>query len=81
MGALPVQCAAQNGPYLSVAALAVEAARTGNPTLIRQAVLMDPNANSTLTPEQIWAMCDDLVAAHGDLLPEPLHEPVPAASR
>ncbi len=76
MGALPVQLAALNGPYVSVATLTVEAARTGNPELIRQAVLMDPNASSTLTPEQIWALCDELVTAHGDLLPEPLREPL-----
>ncbi|MBF4570465.1 alpha-glucosidase/alpha-galactosidase [Plantibacter sp. VKM Ac-2880] len=78
MGALPVQCAALNRPYVSVAELTIEAARTGNPTLIRQAVLMDPNASSTLTPEQIWELCNDLVAAHGDLLPEPLREIIPA---
>ena len=78
VGSLPVQLAAQNRPYLSVAELTVEAARTGNPLLIRQAVLMDPNANSTLTPEQIWQLCNDLVAAHGDLLPEPLREAIPA---
>jgi alpha-galactosidase len=78
MGALPVQCAAMNRPYVSVAELTIEAARTGNPTLIRQAVLMDPNASSTLTPEQIWELCNDLVAAHGDLLPEPLRELIPA---
>ncbi|MEY2847699.1 MAG: hypothetical protein RI885_364, partial [Actinomycetota bacterium] len=76
VGALPPQLAAQNGPYLAVASLTVEAARTGNPELIRQAVLMDPNASSTLTPEQIWALCDDLVAAHGDALPESLRAPV-----
>lgn len=78
VGALPVQCAALNRPYLSVAELTIEAARTGDPTLIRQAVLMDPNANSTLTPEQIWELCNDLVTAHGDLLPEPLRELIPA---
>ena len=78
MGALPVQCAAMNRPYLSVAELTVEAARTGNPELIRQAVLMDPNAASSLTPEKIWEMCNDLVAAHGELLPEPLREQIPA---
>ena len=32
MGALPVQCAAMNRPYLSVAELTVEAARTGTPS-------------------------------------------------
>ena len=75
MGALPVQCAALNRPYLSVAELTVEAMRRGDPTLVRQAVLMDPNASSTLTPEQIWEMCNDLVAAHGDLLhPELRHQ-------
>ncbi|WP_432543304.1 alpha-galactosidase [Kineococcus sp. SYSU DK002] len=76
VGALPVQAAAVNRPYVSVAELTVEAARTGDPRLLRQAVLVDPNASSTLTPEQIWAMCDDLVAAHGDLLPEALREPL-----
>ena len=78
VGALPPQCAALNRPYISVAELTIEAARTGNPLLIRQAVLMDPNANSTLTPEQIWSMCNDLVEAHGTLLPEPLRELIPA---
>jgi alpha-galactosidase len=78
IGSLPPQLAAQNRPYLSVAELAVEAARTGNPMLIRQAVLMDPNANSTLTPEQIWQLCNDLVTAHGELLPEPLREIIAA---
>ncbi len=76
MGALPVQLAAQNGPYLAVAGLTIEAARTGDPELIRQAVLMDPNAASTLTPDQIWRLCDELVVAHGDLLPEPLRASV-----
>ncbi len=49
MGSLPVQAAALNRPYVSVAELTVEAARTGDPRLVRQAVLMDPNASSTLT--------------------------------
>ncbi|MGO1769773.1 MAG: alpha-glucosidase/alpha-galactosidase [Microbacterium sp.] len=80
MGSLPVQCAAVNQPYVSVARLAVEAARTGSPELIRQAVLMDPNAQSSLTPEQIWQVCDELVEAHGDLLPAELRRPVPASA-
>jgi len=69
MGSLPMQCAAVNMPYVSVGRLAVEAARTEDPLLVRQAVLMDPNAQSTLTPEQIWMVCDELTNAHGDLLP------------
>jgi alpha-galactosidase len=77
MGALPWGPASQNLNYVSVGRLAVEAARTGDPLLVRQAVLVDPNASSSVTPEQIWAMCNDLVAAHGDLLPEPLRVSVP----
>lgn len=80
VGSLPVQAAALNGPYLSVAGLTIEAARTGNPLLIRQAVLMDPNASSSITPEQVWELCNELVIAHGDLLPEPLRELIPAHS-
>ncbi|WP_119695915.1 alpha-glucosidase/alpha-galactosidase [Microbacterium halotolerans] len=72
MGSLPVQCAAVNQPYVSVGRLTVEAARTGDPSLVRQAVLMDPNAQSTLTPEQIWRLCDELTEAHGLLLPPAL---------
>jgi len=81
MGGLPPQAAALNGPYLAVAALTIEAARTNDPVLVRQAVLMDPNANSSLTPEQIWAMCNELVTAHGDLLPEPFRELIPESIR
>ena len=80
MGALPLACAAINRPYVSVAELTVEAMRTGDPRLLRQAVLVDPNASSTLTPEQIWQLCDELVEAHGDLLPEPLRERLPASA-
>ena len=72
MGALPPQVAAVNRPYLSVAALTVEAMRTGDPALVRQAVLVDPNASSSLTPDAIWALCDELTAAHGDRIPAAL---------
>jgi alpha-galactosidase len=80
MGSLPIQCAAVNQAYVSVGRLTVEAARTGDPLLVRQAALMDPNTASTLTPEQVWAVCDELTAAHGDLLPEALRTPAPAAA-
>ncbi|NUU05188.1 alpha-galactosidase [Leifsonia sp. C5G2] len=68
-GAIPVQGAALNRTYLSVAELAIEAARTGDPELVRRAVLTDPNASSSLTPEQIWALCDELTERHSALLP------------
>ncbi|MEP7331893.1 MAG: alpha-glucosidase/alpha-galactosidase [Terracoccus sp.] len=70
VGDLPPQCAALNRAFLNVGELTVHAAYTEDPRAIRQAVMLDPNAAATLTVTQIWDMCDDLVAAHGDLLPE-----------
>jgi len=78
MGSLPEQCAATNLSYVSVGRLTVEAARTGDPVLVRRAVLMDPNAQSSLTPEQIWQVCDELTDAHGELLPPALRTQVSA---
>lgn len=71
-GSVPLLGAALNRDYLSVAELTIEAARTGDPRYVRQAVLADPNASSSLTPEQIWALCDDLTAAHARYLPRSL---------
>ena len=71
-GSVPEAGAALNRTYLSVAGLAVQAARTGDPDLVRQAVLVDGNASSTLTPPEIWALCDRMTQAHADLLPRAL---------
>ncbi|KQR53524.1 alpha-glucosidase/alpha-galactosidase [Leifsonia sp. Leaf336] len=68
-GDIPPQGAALNRTYLSVAELAVEAARAGDPALVRRAVLTDPNASSSLTPEQLWALCDELTLRHAARLP------------
>ncbi|MFC4585661.1 alpha-glucosidase/alpha-galactosidase [Sphaerisporangium corydalis] len=73
---LPPQLAALNRAYVAVNELTVRAAVEGRPEHIRHAVMADPNASATLTVEQIWALCDDMVRAHGDLLPESLRSPV-----
>ncbi|TAM68171.1 MAG: alpha-glucosidase/alpha-galactosidase [Microbacteriaceae bacterium] len=69
MGDLPPQCAALNRGYLNVVDLTVHAALTEDPRAIRQAAMLDPNAAASLTVDQIWELCDAMVAAHGDLLP------------
>lgn len=76
IGELPAQCAALNSAFLSVCGLTVRAALEGDPRLVRQAVMLDPNAAATLSVDDIWAMCDDLTQAHGDLLPPALRVPV-----
>jgi alpha-galactosidase len=72
VGELPPQCAALNRNFLNPVELTVRAAVDGDPRLVRAAAMVDPNTAATLTVDQIWELCDDLTAAHGDLLPEPL---------
>ena len=72
VGDLPPQCAALNRSFLGPVDLAVRAAVDGDPRLVRAAAMVDPNTAATLTVDQIWELCDELTAAHGDLLPEPL---------
>jgi alpha-galactosidase len=76
VGELPPQCAAVNRSYIGPAELAVRAAVDGDPRLVRAAAMVDPNTAASLTVDQIWQLCDALVAAHGPLLPEALREPV-----
>ena len=72
VGALPPQCAALNRSFVNVGQLTVQAALTGDPRMVRQAAMVDPNTAATLTLDAIWQLCDELTAAHGDLLPEAL---------
>ena len=72
VGALPPQCAALNRAFVSVGELTVQAAVTGDPRMVRQAAMVDPNTAATLTVDQIWQLCDNLTAAHRDLLPPAL---------
>jgi alpha-galactosidase len=71
VGALPAQCAAVNRGFVSVGELTVRAALEEDPRMVRQAAMVDPNTAATLTVEQIWASCDELSEAHGDLLAPP----------
>ncbi|NLX60026.1 MAG: alpha-galactosidase [Phycisphaerae bacterium] len=69
-GPLPSQCAAMNMQHVAVQRLAVEAARTGDPAKVLQAVAMDPLAGAILTLPQIRSMVGDLFAAHRKWLPQ-----------
>ena len=65
VGALPEQCAALNRTNINVQLLALQAARTLRREDIYRAVMMDPHTQSELSIDDIVAMCDDLIAAHG----------------
>ncbi|HUL86033.1 MAG TPA: alpha-glucosidase/alpha-galactosidase [Actinomycetota bacterium] len=70
IGAIPPQCLALNRTFLNVVELTVRAVLEGSRDLVYQAALLDPNTAATLTTRQIAAMVDDLLAAHGELIPE-----------
>ena len=69
VGALPPQLAALMQSSVSVQGLVVEALMTENPAHIYHAAMMDPHTGAELDLDQIWALVDDLRAAHGDWLP------------
>jgi alpha-galactosidase len=71
-GALPPQLAALNRTYLSTNDLVVRAAVDEEPRHIRHAAMTDPATAATLTVDQIWQLCDDMVRAHADRLPPAL---------
>jgi alpha-galactosidase len=70
VGALPPQLAALNRTFLNVCELTVRAAVDGSREHVYHAALLDPNAAGTLSPEAIGALVDEMIAAHGDALPE-----------
>ena len=69
IGALPPQLAAIMQTNVNVQALVVEAALTGKREHIYHAAMLDPHTAAELSLDQIWAMVDDLIEAHGDMLP------------
>ena len=69
VGALPPQLAALMQTNINVQALTVEAALTGKREHIYHAAMLDPHTAAELDLDQIWSLVDDLIAAHGDVLP------------
>ena len=69
VGALPIHLAALMQTNINVQALTVEAALTGIRERIYQAAMLDPHTAAELDLEQIWALVDELIEAHGDWLP------------
>ncbi len=70
IGVLPPQLAAVMQTNINVQALTVEAALTGNREHIYHAAMMDPHTAAELDLSQIHDLVDDLIAAHGDWLPD-----------
>jgi alpha-galactosidase len=72
IGALPPQLAALNRTFLNVVELTVKAVLEGDREHVYHAAMLDPNASASLSLDGIRTMCDELLTAHGDLIPESL---------
>lgn len=70
IGDLPEQLAALNRTNINVQNLTIEAVLTGKKEYIYQAAMLDPHTSSELSIDDIVAMCDDLIEAHGSWLPK-----------
>jgi alpha-galactosidase len=70
VGPLPPQCAALTRTNVNVQELTIEAALTGKREHIYHAAMLDPHTAAELSIDDIVALCDDLIEAHGDMLPE-----------
>jgi alpha-galactosidase len=69
MGEMPAQLAAMMTSNISVQDLIVRAVLEENRRHVYHAAYMDPNTAATLTLPQIDSLVDEMIAAHGDLMP------------
>ncbi|MBG1232397.1 alpha-glucosidase/alpha-galactosidase [Aestuariivirga litoralis] len=70
VGKVPVQLAAIMRSNINVQELVVEAVKTGKRDHIYHAAAMDPHTAAELSLPEIAAMVDEMIAAHGNLLPQ-----------
>jgi alpha-galactosidase/6-phospho-beta-glucosidase family protein len=64
IGDLPPQLAALCRTNINVQELTVEAALSKKREHIYHAVMLDPHTSAQLPLDKIWAMCDEVIAAH-----------------
>lgn len=72
IGRIPSQLAALMQTNVNVQALAVEAVLKGDRNLVYHAAMFDPHTSAELDLDQISALVDELIAAHGEWIPEAL---------
>lgn len=70
VGDLPEQLASLNRTNINTQLLTIEAAVTKKREHIYQAAMLDPHTAAELSMDDIIAMCDDLIEAHGDWIPK-----------
>lgn len=69
-GALPPQCAAMNMTNINVQELTIQAALSLKKEYVYHAAMLDPHTSSELSIDDIIQLCDELIEAHGTMLPK-----------
>jgi alpha-galactosidase len=70
---LPEACAATCLATINVQRMSVHAAVSGDVELLKLAVLHDPLVGAVCTPEEVWAMVDEMLVAQAPWLPQYAH--------
>ena len=70
IGKMPPQLAALQQTNINVQSLVVEAALTGKREHIYHAAMLDPHTAAELSLDQIWSLVDELIDAHGEMMPQ-----------
>ncbi len=70
VGDLPPQLIAYMQPHVSQHELFIRAALESKREYVYQAAMFDPLTAATLTLDKIVELCDEMIAAHGNLLPK-----------
>jgi alpha-galactosidase len=70
VGEIPPQLIGYMMPHVTQHELFIRAAMEGRRDHVYQAAMMDPLTAASMTLDDIVQMCDELIAAHGPLLPK-----------
>ncbi|MEM6281771.1 MAG: alpha-glucosidase/alpha-galactosidase [Chloroflexota bacterium] len=70
IGNIPPHLAALMQTNINVQSMTVEAAITCKRDHIYHAAMLDPHTAAELSLDEIWSMVDELIDAHGDMLPQ-----------
>lgn len=70
VGDLPEQCAAINRTNINVQRMTIQAARSRKKEDLYMAAMLDPHTAAELSMDEIKSMCDEMLEAHKDWMPE-----------
>jgi len=72
IGEIPPQLAALIQTNVNVQSLTVQAVLKGNREHVYHAAMVDPHTSAELSLEQIWELVDEMLSAHGNMIPTEL---------